>query len=85
MIALTTQNLRSHKLNVWKSIVQNFKTVVQSQVELQSYKVEKLDASIRPFFANPVTYAQTFSETVDSTHKHFTNFVVILLYSMCNT
>ena len=34
-----------------------FQTVVQSQVELQSSKVEKLDVNIRPLFANPVTYA----------------------------
>ena len=62
MVELTTQNLHSHKIarvhnNIdRKSIVQNFKTVVQSQVELQSCKVEKVDASITPLFANPVTY-----------------------------
>ena len=45
-----TQNLHSHKINNRKSIVQNTKTVVQSQVELESCEVEKLDASIRPLF-----------------------------------
>ena len=59
MIELTPQNLHLHKLNDRKSIVQNFKTVVQSQVELQCCKVEKLDASIRPLFANPVTFIQS--------------------------
>ena len=54
MVELMTQNLHSHKINDRESIVQNFKTVVQSQVELHSYKVENLDVSIRPF-ANPVT------------------------------
>ena len=48
MVELMTQHLHSHK-------TQNFKTVVQSQVELRSCKVEKLDASMRPLFANPVT------------------------------
>ena len=58
VIELMTQHLHSHKINDRKSIVQNFKTVVQSQVELQSCKVEKLDASIRPLFeANLVTYS----------------------------
>ena len=51
-----TQNLHSHTINDRKSIVQNFNTVVQSQVEFQSCKVEKVDASIRPLFANPLTY-----------------------------
>ena len=51
-----TQNLHSHDINSRKSIVQNFKTEIQSQVELESCKVEKLGASIRPLFANPVTY-----------------------------
>ena len=55
MVELTAQNLHSHKLNDRKSIVQNIETVVQSQMELQTCKVEKLDASIRPLFANPVT------------------------------
>ena len=32
--------------------MQNFKTVVQSQVELHSCKVEKVDVSIRPLFTN---------------------------------
>ena len=49
MVELTTENLHSHKLNDRESIVQNFKTVVQSQVELHSCKVEKLDVSIRTF------------------------------------
>ena len=35
---------------------QNFKAVVQLQAELHLLKVEKLDACIRPLFANPVTY-----------------------------
>ena len=64
MVELTTQNLHSHKSNDRKSIIQNFKTVGQSQVELRSCTVEKLDASIRPLFANPVTYvelAKTFN------------------------
>ena len=51
---LTTQNLHSHKLNDGKSIVQNFKTVVQSQMELQSCKVGC--EYIRPLIANLVTY-----------------------------
>ena len=55
MVELMTQHLHSHKINDRKGIVQNFKTVVQSQVELRSCKVEKLDASMRPLFANPVT------------------------------
>ena len=55
MVELTTQNLHSHKFNDRKSIVQNFKTVIQSQVELYSCKVEKSDASIKPLFAIPVT------------------------------
>ena len=49
MVELMTQNLHSHKINNRKSNVQNFKTMVQSQVELESCKVEKLDASIIPF------------------------------------
>ena len=56
MVELMTQNLYSHKINNRKSNVQNFKTVVQSQVEFESCNVEKLDSSIRPLFANPVTY-----------------------------
>ena len=35
---------------------QNFKAVAQLQAELHLLKVEKLDACIRPLFANPVTY-----------------------------
>ena len=46
MIVVTTQNLHSHKINDRKCIVQNFKTVVESQVELHSCKVEKLDVGI---------------------------------------
>ena len=56
MVELMTPNLHSHKINNRKSIVQNFKTVVQSQVELESCKVEKLDVNIRPLFANPITH-----------------------------
>ena len=48
MVELTTHNLYSHKLNDRERIIQNFKTVVQSQVELHSCKVEELDVSIRP-------------------------------------
>ena len=62
MTELTTQNLHSHKINDRKSIVQNFKTVVQSQVELYSYKVEKLDASIRLLFANLVMCLDSYSQ-----------------------
>ena len=36
--------------------LQNFKAVPQLQAELHLLKVEKLDACIRPLFANPVTY-----------------------------
>ena len=61
MVELTPQNLHSHKINDRKSIVQNFKTVIQSQLELHCCKVEKLDASIRPLFANPVTYVYTYT------------------------
>ena len=61
----------SHKINNRKSNVQNFKTVVQSQVELESCKVEKLDASIRPLFANPVT-------NFEGTFTH------LLTYAICN-
>ena len=55
MVELMTQYLHSHKINDRKSIVQNVKAVVKSQVELHSCKVEKLDVSIRPLFANLVT------------------------------
>ena len=51
MVDLTTQNLHSHKIKDRKSIVQNFKTVVQSQVELQSCKVGKLHGcDYKPLF-----------------------------------
>ena len=56
MVELTTLNLLSHKINDTKNIVQNFKTLFQSQVELHSYKVENLVANIRPPFANLITY-----------------------------
>ena len=55
VVKLTTQNLHSCKLNDRESIVQNFKTVVQSQVEVHSCKVEKLDCEYGPLFTNPVT------------------------------
>ena len=59
MVELITPTLHSHKINARKSNVQNFKTVVQPQVELQSCKVEILVASIRPLFTNPVTNVNT--------------------------
>ena len=37
----------------------NYKAVEQTHAELYSFKVEKLDACIRPLFANPVTYIDT--------------------------
>ena len=66
MIELTPQHLHLHKLNDRKSIVQNFKLVVQSQVELHDCKVEiKLDESIRPLFTNPVTNTICFEQIID--------------------
>ena len=50
MVKLTTQNLHSCKLNDRVSIVQNFKTVVQSQVKVHSCKVEKLDCEYKTPF-----------------------------------
>ena len=35
---------------------QNFNTVGHSQTKLSSFKVKKMDACIRPLFANPVTF-----------------------------
>ena len=37
---------------------QNFKVVAQLQAELHLLKIEKLDACIRPLFANSVTYVK---------------------------
>ena len=39
-----------------KVFSQNFEAVTQLEAELHLLEVEKLDACIRPFFANPVTY-----------------------------
>ena len=75
-----TQNLHSHKINNRKNSVHNFKTVVQSQVELESCKVEKLDVSIRPLFANPVTYKGWYTWLCD-THI-YTYILYIQLYSL---
>ena len=49
------QNLLWHKLKDVKMFLQNFRAVACLQLELHPFKVEKLDASIRPLFANPVT------------------------------
>jgi len=43
--------------DVVKFIPQNFKAIGGLQTELCLVKVEKLDACIRPLFANPVTYS----------------------------
>ena len=40
-------------------LLPNFKPLCQIQAELHSLKVEKLDACIRLFFANSVTYIYT--------------------------
>ena len=42
---------------------QNIKAVGQTQAELHSLKFEKLDAYIRPFFANSATFSdiETFA------------------------
>jgi len=42
--------------NVVKFILQNFEAMAQLQVELCLVKFGKLDACIKPLFANPVTY-----------------------------
>ena len=41
----------------------NFKAVGETQAELHSLKVEKLDACIRPLFANLVAYLVVFLES----------------------
>ena len=38
---------------------QNFEAVAQLQAELHLLKIERLDACIRPLFANPITYIAT--------------------------
>ena len=38
----------------------NFKSVGPIEVELHILKVEKLDAHIRPLFANSVTYVASY-------------------------
>ena len=49
-----------------KMFLQNFRAVACLQLELHPHllKAEKLDVSIRPFFANPVTY--TYLHTANS-------------------
>ena len=49
-------NFISNNCNDSKAYFINFKAVGQTRAELHIFKVEKLDACIRPLFANPVTY-----------------------------
>ena len=49
-------NFASNKYNDRKSYLPNFKAAGQTGAELHIFKVEKMDACIRPLFANPVTY-----------------------------
>ena len=52
---LSGQTFQSYKSNDRMVLLPNFKAVGQTQTELHSLKVEKLDACIRPIFANLVT------------------------------
>ena len=53
---LLSWNFLSYKYNDRKILLPNFIAVGQTHTELYSLKVEKLDACIRPLFANLVTY-----------------------------
>ena len=53
---LSGQYFQSYKYNDRTVLLPNFKAVGQTQAELHSLKVEKLDAHKRPLFANLVTF-----------------------------
>ena len=60
-------------------LLPNFKAVGQTKAELCSLKVEKLDACIRPLFANPVTYTLIIIRFINCSHQwsryfHLCNF-----------
>ena len=57
---LLGQIFQSYTCNDRTVLLPNFKAVGQTQAELHSLKVEKLDACIRPLFTNLVTYKKNF-------------------------
>ena len=70
---LLRQNFQSYKCNDRTVLLPNFKAVGQIQAELHSLKVEKLDACIRLYFANLITYTNGQYFCVWSYRKYFGN------------
>ena len=54
--AFNGRNFYTIFCNDRKEFLQSFEAVLQLQAELHFLKAEKLDACIRPLFANPVTF-----------------------------
>ena len=73
---LLGQNFQSYKCNDRTVLLPNFKAVSQTQVELHSLKVEKLDACIRPIQSHlqlPTRFCLQPSLTAFLYSKHWQN------------
>ena len=58
-------------------MIPSFKAVGPAEAELHILKVEKLDACIRPLFANSVTYTVLYKVKTFNSRYYYTDYILI--------